>query len=66
MKKTLTLVFALLALLAPAAFASEAELSEIQRPVDAVQNADEGTFALSAGATEEQPEMVEVYRHENI
>ena len=66
--KTLTLVFVLVALLAPAALAHEAELSDIQRPVDAqaqVEQEEADTSALGE-TVPEAPELLEVYRKENI
>ncbi len=76
MKRALSVVLALAALvisLAPAAFASEAELSEIQRPVDAVitqypqdqQAPSVGGLAGSEAVTEEQI-IVEPLRFEGL
>lgn len=77
MKRALNVVLALAALvisLAPAAFASEAELSEIQRPVDAVitqyppqyqQSPSVGGLAGSEAVTEEQI-IVEPLRFEGL
>ena len=77
MKRAMNVVLALAALvisLAPAAFASEAELSDIQRPVDAVitqyppqyeQSPSVGGLAGSATVTEEQM-IVEPLRFEGL
>lgn len=66
--KTLTLVFVLVALLAPAALAHDAELSDIQRPVDAQAQVEEeaDTSALGEAVMPEEPELLEVYRKESI
>jgi hypothetical protein len=76
MKRVLNVVLALAALvisLTPAAFASEAELSDIQRPVDAVitqypqyqESPSVGGLAGSAAVTEEQT-IVEPLRFEGL
>jgi hypothetical protein len=64
MKKALALVLVLTALLTPAVFASDAELSDIDRPVDAEAEEEQSTQAYTGAPMEEQPVLVEVIRHE--
>lgn len=63
MKVKITAMLALVLLLAPAAFAAEVELSEIQRPVDMTESVLFYQDQSKAEAPSEE-EATEVIRHE--
>ncbi|MGH2437429.1 MAG: hypothetical protein ACRDFA_10585 [bacterium] len=62
MKVKLAAMFALVLLLAPAAFAAEVELSEIQRPVDMTESV--LFYQAQSAETPSEEEAAEVIRHE--